>query len=400
MGNNIINQSLVKLHNYCKNHNYKGYSLYDSHTSPIPFDKVGPTISFLINQIVKRSPINIRKIIGVNKAYNPKGMGLFLHAYILQKELGNPLGIENLDERIAFFFNWLKENYSQGYSGYCWGYNYPWPTNSNRLVVSAYTPNSVVTGFNIRAIFQYYLLTKEETCLDLIRGAEKFILNDIPMTENEKGICFAYTPIKKDITINASLLAAEILAYSDYAFDKKDNQEIIRKVFDFTMAHQNSDGSWYYSFEPETGKPKKQIDFHQGYVLETIKRICEYSAIDIKDYDNQIKSGLLFYRGNQFTDEGIAYWRIPKKWPVDVHNQSQGIITFSLFKEYDPEYLYFASKIAEWTIENMQDLKGNFYYQKWPLITNKVSYMRWNQAWIMLAFTMRLQSEEIGANIN
>ena len=43
------------------------------------------------------------------------------------------------------------------------------------------------------------------------------------------------------------------------------------KVLRFTMLHQNLDGSWYYSFDPDTWKAKKQIDFHQGYVLETIK---------------------------------------------------------------------------------------------------------------------------------
>ena len=393
----LFKNALIKLDNMCQKNDFRGYSLYDSHTSPLPLEKLGHRLSFLINQFVKRSPVNIRKLIGVKKNYNPKGMGLFLHAYTLQKKLGNPLDIENLDDRITFFFNWLKDNYSQGYSGHCWGYNYPWP-KSDRLLVPSFTPSSVVTGFNIRAIFQYYLLTKDDICLNLIQGAERFILNDIPRTENERGICFAYTPLKRDVTINANLLAAEILAYSDFVFDKTDNQEIISKVFDFTMAHQNSDGSWYYSFEPETGRPKKQLDFHQGYVLETIKRICDYTEINISEYDIQLKSGLAFYRENQFTDAGLAYWRIPKKWPVDIHNLSQGIITFSLFKDYDSEYLNFARKIAKWTIENMQDSKGNFYYQKWPMITNKVSYMRWNQAWMMLAFTMLLQSEGINAD--
>ena len=98
------------------------------------------------------------------------------------------------------------------------------------------------------------------------------------------------------------------------------------------MLHQNLDGSWYYSFDPDTGKPKKQIDFHQGYVLETIKRICDFANIDISIYDKEIRLGLEFYRKNQFDDNGVSLWRLPKKWPVDIHNQSQGIITFSIFK--------------------------------------------------------------------
>ncbi len=390
----LLNDSIRKLSGYCIENNYKGYSLYDSHTSPIPFHFFGHKISFLINQVIKRSPINLRGLIKVKKTYNPKGMGLFLHSYTLQKKLNNPVRIEDLDNKIAFFIDWLRTNSSQGYSGYCWGYHYPWP-KSDGLLVPPGTPNSVVTAFNVRAIFEYYLLSNDSSCLDLIQGAVEFILNDIPITENQDGVCFAYTPVKKDITINASLLAAEILAYSDYANNKSEYSYIIAEVLRFTMSHQNADGSWYYSFNPKTGKPKKQIDFHQGYVLETIKRICDFSNIDIKIYDAQIKSGLTFYRKNQFNDKGISFWRLPKKWPIDIHNQSQGIITFSTFKNYDSSYLDFSKKIANWTIKNMQDKKGNFYYQKWPFLTNKISYMRWNQGWMLLALlTLKFNIEE------
>ena len=37
-------------------------------------------------------------------------------------------------------------------------------------------------------------------------------------------------------------------------------------------------------------------------------------------------------------------------------------------------------------------IKGNFYYQKWPIITNKVSYMRWNQGWMMVAISTLMKN--------
>ncbi len=232
----------------------------------------------------------------------------------------------------------------------------------------------------------------------MIKGAEHFILRDIPITENRRGLCFSYTPVNRDITINANLLSAEILAYSDYVFGKSDNQEIIRKVINFTFSHQNINGSWYYSFDTETKLPKKQIDFHQGYVLESIRRICDYSDLSLSSYHDQIKSGLNFYRKYQFTNGGTAYWRFPKRWPVDIHNQSQGIITFSLFKDFDREYLHFASKIAEWTINNMQDkVTGHFYYRINRTHIHKTPYMRWSQAWLLLAFAYYFEMQK---NIN
>ena len=37
--------------------------------------------------------------------------------------------------------------------------------------------------------------------------------------------------------------------------------------------------------------------------------------------------------------------------------------------------------ILSWTIENMYDASGFFYFQKWPFITNRIEYMRWSQIW-------------------
>ncbi len=71
--------------------------------------------------------------------------------------------------------------------------------------------------------------------------------------------------------------------------------------------------------------------------------------------------------------------------PLFVHNQSQGIITFSLLKDYDPSFLPFAQTIADWTIKHMQSPKGYFYYRLTPLFKNKIPYMRWGQGWMMLA---------------
>jgi len=52
--------------------------------------------------------------------------------------------------------------------------------------------------------------------------------------------------------------------------------------------------------------------------------------------------------------------------------------------------LALSEKIAKWTIENMQDEIGYFYYQKWPFLTNKIPYMRWGQAWMMYALATLL----------
>jgi hypothetical protein len=287
-------------------------------------------------------------------------------------------------EKAHLFYKWLVQNPSKNYSGHCWGYNYDWPRKDGKII-PAYTPSVVVTGFIARALITYYEQFHDEKVKELLKSMVLFVLNDVHLYKGEDGYCFSYTPVKKDLTVNANLLAAEVLSYCDYISEENKYQEYIERAIQFTFNTQNEDGSWFYSFDYNSRIPKKQIDFHQGYVLESLLRLSQYSKVDMSIHKDRIQDGLKYYYENQFNKEGWAYWRLPSKWPVDIHNQSQGIITFSMFKNFSNNYLPFAIKIAEWSIKNMQGPKGNFYYQKWPFLNNKVNYMRWNQAWMLLA---------------
>lgn len=387
-----IKKSITSLHKYCKNEGYKGYSLYDSHTGKIPFEKFGKSISFFSNQLVKRSPVNIRPVIGVPKTYNPKGMGLFLHSYsLLRSTEYDGLSDEELKELTDFFFNYLLNHHSEGYSGICWGYHYDWP-RSDGSMFKAFTPSVVVTAFICRAMMECLKVEPSATdkVKETINSAVEFVLNDVYCTEHERGICFSYTPSQRDTVFNANLLAAEILAYDDYLQQTDRHVEKVKKVLTFTVNHQNEDGSWYYSLHPKTGKSKNQIDFHQGYMVETIYRICETGNYWTEELEKSVKNGIRFYKERQFDDKGVSLWRYPQKWPVDVHNQSQGIITFALMDEYGNDFRDFAEVIAKWSINNMQAKDGRFYYQKWPLLTSKVPYIRWNQGWMMVALATLL----------
>ena len=73
--------------------------------------------------------------------------------------------------------------------------------------------------------------------------------------------------------------------------------------------------------------------------------------------------------------------------PNDIHNQAQGIIVFAKLSAIDKSYMELSRNIASWTINNMRDKTGFFYYQKYPYLTNRVSYIRWAQAWMLYALS-------------
>lgn len=113
----------------------------------------------------------------------------------------------------------------------------------------------------------------------------------------------------------------------------------------------------------------------------------------MKNGKNLWKRNEILYRTAIFSD-GSSYWRWPKKWPVEIHNQAQGIITLLKLNKYYPNSEEFASIIARWTIKNMQAKDGHFYYQNFKYYKNKISYMRWSNAWMFLALAYLLEDNE------
>ena len=383
-----ISATISRLLNYIENENYKGYDPYDTLNSFIPFHLLGKWGLVLAIQFQKRNPINIRPLNGIKKEFNAKAIGLLLNAYSLLYEKTGEL---HYKEKADYLFQWLIENHSRGFSGYCWGYNFDWATLEK--TVRSHHPNIVASSFVGKGIFAYYKATGNTDAPKILESVCNYILNDIPVTENKHGICFSYTDLKRDCYYNANMLGAEVLAKTYSITTNNEYLNYIQKVVDFTLACQKGDGRWNYSIDLKTGKERSQIDFHQGYILESLYEIQRYAGFTGERYNKALEKGARFYRRYQFTDEGISSWRYPKFWPVDIHNQSQGIITFTLLRDLDPEYRTFAQKIADWTINNMQDKSGFFYYQKRKYFTNKIPYMRWSQAWMLLALTCLLGSE-------
>jgi hypothetical protein len=384
-----IQNSFNKLLNYIESENFKGYDPYDTLNSWVPFHLLGKWGPILATQFQKRNPINIRPLLGIKKDYNPKAMGLFLQAYSLLYAKNNK---KEYLEKADYFFNWLKKNYSEGFSGHCWGYNFPWATPVK--YAKPFTPSSVVTGFVCRGIYEYFKISNNEKAKNILISSSDFILKDIPLTEDENGVCFSYTPIMKDQCFNSSLLAAEVLAITDRITNYNKNNVLVNKAVDWVTAHQKNDGRWNYSIDSEKKKERVQIDFHQGYILESIFEIKKNLNIEDKKWEESIKKGLKFYREQQFFDDGSSYWRWPNKYPVEIHNQAQGIITFLKFNKYSPNLEKFASTIVKWTIKNMQSKDGHFYYQNHKYYKHKISYMRWSNAWMFLAFTYLLNNQK------
>ena len=378
--NEKIFDSLNRLRSYIESEGFMGYDPYDALNSTLPLNALGRTATAIAVQIQKRNPINLRPMLGIKKGYNPKAMGILLKAYCI---LYGMKPDDKTKKTIEFLYNWLMDNFTRGYSGMCWGYNFDW--SSPKHYLKAYTPTIVATSFIAKGLFEYYNLFKKEEVIETLKGICRFILNDLKITKTDDGICLSYTPFEPDCCYNASMLGAEVLAGVYKITKGKRLLEYSKEAVDFVVKRQRPDGRWNYSLDIKRGTEREQIDFHQGYVIESMDSFIKYTDIKDNIYMDSIKKGLVFYKKMQFFQNGRSLWRLPKRWPVDIHNQSQGIITFSRVSGHGPDYTDFAKTIALWTIENMQDKKGFFYYRKGRFFDNKTAYMRWAEAWMFLA---------------
>jgi len=369
---------------YITKNDFKGYDPYDTLNSLFPFEKLGRWTQIIAIQIQKRNPINIRPLIGVKKFHSTKGMGLLLTAYLNAYSISKD---EKYIPKIEKIKNWLLDNSGEYEGAICWGYDYPYTERGGGSLLKGF-PTVIHHSYILKALSKYHELFGDKQVLKVIFSCEEFVVKALKRHEFSEGICFSYDPNATGCCYNASMHAAECLARI-YALNKDPKlYDLIIKAVDFVTSRQNEDGSWYYSFKDINGPQKNQIDFHQGFILESYKDIVDLIGTEKKSWNLAVYKGINFYQKNQFKDSGKSYWRLPHEFPIDIHNQSQGIITFSKFGQEEADYQKFANKILDWTVAHMRnEKKGYFYYRINKYFTNRISYMRWSQSWMLLAIS-------------
>jgi hypothetical protein len=388
MHNRFI-ESFLELKKYCEHEDYLGWDPFDGLNSKVfqatPL-KHWNLARLAWIQIFKRNPLNLRKLLLVPKDYNAKGIGLFLTGYCniykyACKTKNNIFGsIEELEEIIHFLANLLVSLQSKGFSGACWGYNFDW---QNRIFFQPkFTPTAVVTSFCADALFKAFEITNYEKYLNVALSSGHFIENDLNRTYiSDNQFILSYSPFDNSQVYNASLLGARILAQCNYHKQNKNWLNLSISATQTIVNKQSDNGSWKYGED----KIQSWIDsFHTGFNLECIKEIMNYTGNSQFVYS--FDKGLQYYLSNFFLDDGTPKYYNDKTYPVDIHSPAQLLVTLARTNKLN-EYINLADRVLNWTITNMQSSKGYFYYQLMPIISSKISYIRWSQAWMFYAFS-------------
>lgn len=380
----IYEDSLEKLLPFCERENWRGYDPYDGLNSRIfqifPIRNKFTRLAFI--QFLKRVPFNLRKLFLIKKGLNPKGLGLFAAGYL---KLYECFELKEYRWKAIHFLDLLEQLSLKGYSGYCWGYNFDW--QSRAFFVSQGTPNLVCTTFIVNAFLDAYEILKNEKYLRVAQSSCEFIVNDLNITREDEAICFSYTPLDKTQIHNANLLAATLLARVYSHTRGKNLLKFASEAVKFLVKYQNKNGSWYYG----NLVSQRWIDnFHTGFNLVALKEYIDFS--ESRYFCSALEEGFRYYKENLFLRDGTPKYYHDKIYPIDIHSVAQSIVTFVKLKDLSGGNIDQALKIAQWGIENMQDERGFFYFQKHRYFTDKTPYIRWSQAWMAYALSILIDA--------
>ncbi len=375
-----------------KTADYYGYNKHDGLLSPLLSRVFSHTkITRLIAiQMLMRCPLNLRPFFGVPKTRNPKGIGLFAHAYLMA---GNLSSSKQFLEEAKQLLKWLQENHSQGFEGMSWGYQYPWQDIG--FLAPPHLPNRVVTCWIGYAFHHAYIITGNDQYLDICNEICRFLLhnpNKIVDTDNE--LCLSYVPDEKVTwaVMDVSALCAKMLALTAKARNESSYLEPARRCIQYVMNRQTDYHAWYYT-DPPKDSHITHDNYHSGIILDCILDYMD--AIDDYSFMDKYIAGLKFYKDELFTRDRAPKWMNNKTYPYDIHGAAQGIISFSKAAAVVPEYLETAREILDWTIANLYDQgKGTFWYQKTPFYTKKFTLLRWCNGWMSRALVEYLNAKD------
>lgn len=309
---------------------------------------------------------------------------------------------------------------------YCWGYSFPWqgrlvlaPRGEANLVCTVFVANALLDLYEAQLCQQETVNRKPETgnrlypstadrqvttvnrepfltvncqlsadnLLNIASSSADYLLNELFWSKgNNAGFSYPI-PSNQSRVHNANFLAAALLCriYKNTGEEKYIEPALTAARYSATMQHP--DGGWDYG-EDQT---QRWIDnFHTGYNLDALRTIS--NCLNTDEFKPNIQRGFVFYRNHFFCDDGAPKYFHNKTYPIDIHSVAQSIITLMELRDLDQSNVEFAHCVFKWAIASMWDERGYFYYQVTPYYKNKIPYMRWSQAWMLLALVTLLET--------
>ena len=379
-GKGMIEASLKKLEQWVEDHDYKGYEPFDglsTYVRPLTFGNL--FLDRLLMQLIRQSPWNLRPLLGVKPLDSTKGRGYMASGYLTMYKLTEESTYKAKAEQCL---DWLIKNKSPKFNSMSWANHFDFASRSGRY--SKDESIIVWTALIGQVFLDAYESLKDARYLDVAVSVCEWIMS-LPREQTDKGTCISYLAIKQSSIHNSTMMGAAMLARTAKFTENTDFRQLASKAMEYSCARQLPNGAWYY------GEAENQhwIDnFHTGYNLDSLK--CFIESMGDRSYEQNLKKGFQFFIDTFFDPNGRPKYYHDRAYPIDIQCASQAITTLASFSDDHRSSLEMAKKVAGWTIENMQDPSGYFYYRVYPLIKAKTPMLHWGQATMYKGLTLLL----------
>jgi hypothetical protein len=365
----IVQSSLRRLDGWVQSKDYRAYDPGDGQMSYLRHLTFGSmTLERVLTASVLRTPFNLRPLLGIRPHRSTKGMGYMAWGYLrLYRASRDPAHAA----AARHCLEWLLQHRSSGYAEMCWGNEFTFTTRAGRIPRGE--PTIVWSGLIGQAFFEAWELLTEQRWLDAAVSTCEWIAA-LPRERTDSGSCLSYVDFAQVSIHNSSMLGAALLAKVGRAAGRDDFLDLASEAMRYSCTRQNADGAWYYGESPKY----HWIDnFHTGYNLDSLRRYQDSSGN--LEFARALTMGFAYFRDNFFEVDGRPRYMHDKVLPTDIQCAAQAIDTLAFFSDLDGDALEMACRSARWTIENMQDPQGFFYYRDlgWKII--RTPMFHWGQ---------------------
>lgn len=372
--------SIARVERWVESHDYKGYEPFDglsSYLRPLAFGSL--FLEQILLQIGRQSPINFRPLLGIKPLDSTKGRGYMAWGYLTLLKL---TGRGEYRQKAIACLEWLIRNKSPLYPDYSWGNHFDYASRGGKY--SKHEPIIVWTSLIGQAFLDGYEILREERYLDVAKGTCNWILK-LPRERTATGTCLSYLANRMNFIHNSNMLGAAMLARTAKHTEIAEFFDMAKTAMEYSSSRQLPDGSWYYG---EDSQYHWIDNFHTGYNLDSLK--CYIESTGDQTFRPQLDLGFQYFKTNFFEEGGRPKYYHNRVYPIDIQCASQAIETLANLSDYDHEALPIASKVAQWTIEHMQNSTGYFYYRRYPLLVSKIAMLHWGQATMFRALALLL----------
>jgi len=339
----------------------------------------------ILTQAVKRSPLDLRPLLGIASQPNAASVSWIVSAYARGGFSSPEASADKLERTVAL----LCSMASPGYDEPCWGYHFDY--QSRVLYMPRHSPNTIASAYAGIALLDAYERTADERLLELAEGTGRFFLRHIPQTQAGDGAYFGYAPGDRSPIHNSNMHVVGFLArLSAFVDDGERFAAPARSGLEYALAHQRPDGSWPYG---ERENLNWTDGFHTGYVLDSLRQVAD-AGVEAQAAEGAWRRGLDFYRENLFLADGTPRYSAGSTYPIDCQSAAQAIQTFSIAAAHDPSFAADAWKVFDYVMAHLRRRDGLFYFQRRRLWRNRATHLRWVVAPMLLALAHLIAIDE------